>query len=546
MASRLLHLSRSSLTVALVVALAAFAACDPSGVQEQAVAPQPQYLQAPPQPEPPPALQGTVPGAPSENDDQAQPPTAAPSTMVGTGRTPLIVINLPSKDPLPPPPIAKPPQMVALPRLPSPAHYPKHSTPTNMPETEPCGMTWTGAEWVPTGCIEPPTVMGTQRTAQVVIPYDKMPTIGVPMPALVDHRVEGTEGVIRHQGGSQCTAFAFTEALDHDYARWTGQAGYFSTMQVWARYHKHDELNAATGNVGDFVANEADWPFVGATASTWTKCPDDPSKRKPGKACSIEPDPMKLVSLDSTPTAVITQIEVLPLTQLGALREKIASGNDVVVGIKLHSFQTAGDPGAKYVIGEPAEPSKKGFKHHEILLAGYAMTPNGNYYLMHNSWGVGWGDNGFAWIHEDVLRAYSFGGVFVIPELQPKQVADLRLRPDTGLTPMCPAGQAPDSISGVCVGKCTDGSPRHNNVCAPSANPCPAGMVNLIGACEMSAPKSAGKDRLTGVSWECGPGGCAYGIPGNSLGCRAAECQVSCPAPEFRLATAPSGLVCVD
>src|SRR5580658_4123739 len=114
MRHRLPKLSRSLLTHALFVAPIVAAACDPSGVQEQAVAPQPQYMPAPRQSAPPPVAQGTDPGAPSENDDQAQPPTAAPATMVGTGRTPLVVINLPSKDPLPPPPLARPPQMVTL------------------------------------------------------------------------------------------------------------------------------------------------------------------------------------------------------------------------------------------------------------------------------------------------------------------------------------------------------------------------------------------------------------------------------------------------
>ena len=65
-------------------------------------------------------------------------------------------------------------------------------------------------------------------------PEDKLPKI-------VDHRFEGTEGPVRKQGGPQCTAFAFTSALDHAYARWTGKPAEFSVMQVWARYRQLQE-----------------------------------------------------------------------------------------------------------------------------------------------------------------------------------------------------------------------------------------------------------------------------------------------------------------
>src|SRR5208283_5803748 len=104
------------------------------------------------------------------------------------------------------------------------------------------------------------------------------------------------------------------------------------------------------------------------------------------------------------------------------------------------------------------------------------------------------------------------------------------------------AGMVPDSISGLCAGICPDGSPRHNDVCAVPNGECPKGSVNVTGACLLAAPTYSGVDPRTRVSFQCGPAGCSYGIPANVLGCRAAECAVSCPAPAFRLATSPNGL----
>ncbi len=134
----------------------------------------------------------------------------------------------------------------------------------------------------------------------------------------------------------------------------------------------------------------------------------------------------------------------------------------------------------------------------------------------------------------------------MVPEVQPLEVAARRLRPDGGLNARCEAGSVRDSISGMCAGVCPDGSPRHNNVCADTASSCPAGTVNLTGACVMAAPRSTGTDPTSRVGWTCGPAGCSYDVPTGTLGCKEAACAVSCPAPAFRLATTPRGLACVE
>ena len=318
-------------------------------------------------------------------------------------------------------------------------------------------------------------------------------------------------------------------------------------MQVWARYHHTAEQDAAEGNVGDSLANENVWPLRREHRAVVEALSEGPDEAEGGAAVRAGARPGAAHGAGGRRHGGDhVQIELIGLGQLDVLREKLAAGRDVTVGVKLHSWATAGEPGAKYVIGEKDPTQIHGFKQHQVLLAGYAMTPNGYYYLVHNSWGPKWGDNGYAWMHEDVLKAQTFGKEMYVPDLQPKQVADLRLRAGTGLQPRCGAGMAPDSISAICAGKCPDGSPRHNNNMCAAPGQCPAGTVNLTGVCLMAAPRTAGTDPGSQVSWECADGGCAYVIPAGRLGCNAQQCEVSCPAPAFRLATTPKGLACVE
>ncbi len=457
-----------------------------------------------------------------------------------------VAINAPGPTPHAPPPVHQLPPLPTLPNLPAPARYPKLAQPPRGPNISDCGQVWSGSEWARVECADPNVGGQPMRSATVVVPYDKMRPPIEQLPWMVDHRAEGTEGPVRKQGGTQCTAFAFTSALDHAYARWTGTPGEFSVMQVWARYHRHEEHLAANNNVGDFIGNESDWPYDGKLAETWRVChPNDPRKPVPGVGCAVAPDEAKLREIDAKPVALITKIELLSTGDLAVLREKLAAGQDATVQVKLPSFAVAGDPGSKYIVGIPDNPPAKPRGAHQILLAGYAMTPNGTYYLVHNSWGPKWADGGYAWLHEDFLKAFWADKLMVVPYVEPVQAASARVDPRGGLSRACEGDSLPDSISGLCAGKCPDGSPRHNDVCA-NAGECPRGQVNLTGECLLAAPPGSGVDSQSGVSWACGAGGCTYWMPRGVLNCAEAQCSVSCPAPDFRLATTPRGFGCVD
>jgi hypothetical protein len=452
------------------------------------------------------------------------------------GQMGKLVINKPTPEPMAPPALRRPSRTPALPNFPERSKYPKAAEIPKGGDTEGCGEVWSGTEHVPVECVDPSLHDKHPRAAKVVVPYEKMKEPMEKLPKMVDHHFDGTEGPVRKQGGPQCTAFAFTTALDHAYAKWTGKPAELSVMQIWARYHRLEEKAAVDENVGDFVANESDWPYDAKVANSWDKC------HKKGGECGKPADEARLKELDKHKVAEITKVEIIPATKLEILREKLAGGADVTIGLRLPSFALAGEPGAKYIVGSQKGAAKIG---HETVLAGYAMTPHGTYYLIHNSWGNKWGDEGYAWIHEDLLKEYWLDSRIVIPDVQPMEVAELRHHAHNGLMAKCEKDKAPDSISGMCAGKCPDGSPRHNNICADEKKKeCPEGQINLSGECVLSAPKESGTEGK--VRWECAPGGCTYEMPKGEAECKEEECQVSCPAPDFRLATTKRGLACVE
>jgi hypothetical protein len=448
------------------------------------------------------------------------------------------VINKPTPEPLAAPALRHVPKIPTLPSFPERAKYPKANEPPKGGDAEGCGQVWSGNEWIPVECVDPDHHSKHNRAAKVVVPYDKMKQDKDKLPKMVDHHFDGTEGPVRKQGGPQCTAFAFTAGLDHAYARWTGHPGEFSVMQVWARYRRLEEKAATETNVGDFIANESDWPYDAKVANSWLKC----GHAKKGAECGKAPEESKLKELDEKKkVAEITQVEVVGATQFEVMKEKIAGGQDLVIGLKLPNFETAGEEHAKYIVGGKGK-AKEG---HEVLLAGYAETPHGTYFLIHNSWGPKWGDEGYAWIHEDLIKEFWLDNRIAIPDVEPGEILAIRGHRHREVVGKCEKEKLPDSISGQCASKCPDGGPRHNNVCPDEKkNECPMGHVNLTGECVLSAPKASGSEGK--VKWECARTGCTYEVPKGEFECKEKECQVSCPAPDFRLATTKKGLVCVE
>jgi hypothetical protein len=476
----------------------------------------------------------------------------------------VIACNKPTPDPPPQPAAVAPKDAVAAakkppalrtpltsaPPLPSLPALSAHEAPAAAPKVEagdtPCRAVWTGSNTAPLACAKALVFGATSGGgADLIVPRKLLARSADALPAIVDHRHDGTEGPVRDQSvAPACTAFATATALDHALLRWSSTLSPVSVMQIWSRYRSPQVETSLTSNVGQPFGAEKTWPFNANEAVSWVACTE---YAKPPKAgCGKPVNDASLAKTQASPVGALTQIEYLDPADTGALQAKLASGQDVIISMELPaSFVPTGKAGARYV---PHYTTSGGpDAGHALVVAGYVRLVHDTYYLLHNSWGAAWGDAGYAWMHEATYRLWVRQAVAVDAEPTEPLIDAGASRPrrTRGQT-TCDAGLVQDSIRGTCAPACPDGSPRHDGVCA-TAGQCPANYVNLTGACVLAAPTSKGSDPSTGVTWTCGPGGCSYELPrASDPTCTGSVCKASCPAPDFHVARMNNSIVCVE
>lgn len=366
-----------------------------------------------------------------------------------------------------------------------------------------------------------------------------------PLPTTVDHRQDGTEGPVRDQGEvGACTAFSFVSAVDHALSRASGIAVPSSVMHVWSRYHQPLIEAAASNNLNKNLTVESNWPFDEAAACAW-ECQDRGTNSSAcadvNVTCSA-PNPVQVSYADTKPNAKVVDITRLDISDFEGIKAVLAKGQDVWFGMHVDQTQFSQIPSRPDVV-LPDGDYRSGAGH-AMLLAGYTIQSTGTFYLIHNSWSKDWGDNGYAWIAQDTLQR-NIVSAYVVEAVPASATPAPSPTAPAPQQPACPNSLKPDTVNGNCVAPCSDGSPRHANMC-PIPNQCPTGYVNLSGACVFAAPSTSGQDPKTGIWYSCSSGGCAYVIPRGQAGCYLQFCGKSCPAPKYHLAVAQRGLSCVE
>jgi C1A family cysteine protease len=465
----------------------------------------------------------------------------------GEAPGPVVVNPTDRSPPKRPPPLRAPhPRAPALPDLPE---LSKQERPEEAPRDanlndEPCRAVWTGSAKASLSCAKALAFGDKEEAgARLLVPRKLLSRSPDKLPRVVDHRRDHTEGPIRNQGTvPACTAFAEAAALDHALSRWSGRPSDVSVMQIWSRYHSPSEESSLAANVTHPIGAEKEWPFDVAEANRWVPC-DMAPRSDHRKDCGKKVDEQKEKHVEEKAIGEFTEVEYLGKPDVTVLEAKIAAGQDIIVALEVpSSFVPKGKRGARYI---PNYGKSSGADSgHAFVLAGYANYPHGAYFLVHNSWGPKWGDDGYAWMHMATLSKWA--KQFVAIDAEPlEREAGKRPRRVRG-TASCANGLVPDSIGGKCSEACPDHSPRHDDVCAITGQ-CPKDYVNLTGECVLAAPERAGRDAETGIAWTCGPGGCSYTIPkASDPGCHGESCAMSCPAPDFHVAKIGKTLVCVE
>lgn len=89
-----------------------------------------------------------------------------------------------------------------------------------------------------------------------------------------------------------------------------------------------------------------------------------------------------------------------------AIKENLAQGAPVVIGMMVGESYMQNMLGKDVWIPDPGDAGMMGFGGHAQCVVGYDDTKYGGSFLIMNSWGPEWGNNGFAWVRYPDFKRY--------------------------------------------------------------------------------------------------------------------------------------------
>jgi hypothetical protein len=317
------------------------------------------------------------------------------------------------------------------------------------------------------------------------------------LPDSVDHRKDGTEGPIKDQGQvGSCTAFSLSSAMDNAILR-QNQNVATSSLHVWSHYGTPDMQAAGDGNVGKVIATWPQWPYDERAAcelDTTGDCgPYDGNPSVPGEDPSKDQAlQAKIKQADGEGAWYIKEYDDIG-TDPDAVASLLATGSDVWFAMQVGQqwFTPSGDEIQDWSGDDVAGG-------HAVLFAGYRHKNGKREFLVHNSWGESWGDHGYAYISEGMLKSFMMGAWKVVvsagkpsptpPQPNPPNPHILPIRPGPPPAPPNPNPNPPnpnpnpaptcqltdddcgetelvDSVTCQCAQMCPDDSRPANGQC---------------------------------------------------------------------------------
>ncbi|HVY46821.1 MAG TPA: C1 family peptidase [Minicystis sp.] len=337
-----------------------------------------------------------------------------------------------------------------------------------------------------------------------------------PLPASVDHRNDGSEGPVKNQRSvGACTAFSLSTAMDHAIRKLARQ-DVMSPLHVWSKYATPQMGAAGDGTVEKTITLENVWPYDPVEACKLSKNPLDHCgvayHVTPGTG-SLDPqvraDEARADAAGRYKLAAVERLDNPPNpNQIAAV---LAGGDDVWTSFNINTDAWEYQALHGGVIPDYTTSESTG---HAVVLAGYRTVNGKRQFLVHNSWGDRWGDHGYGWISEDMVRTQMRGAYKVrvvdaaMPKLPIPGGGGGKTAPNA-----CSSGQVPDAVTGRCAARCSSGSPPAAGVCLPTIPGLPhMGPTQSQGTQQQTKnPCSSGQapDLMTGA---CLPL-CATGTP---------------------------------
>ncbi len=323
----------------------------------------------------------------------------------------------------------------------------------------------------------PGTARGTAPAGATSAPAPASPGAQAPLPDLVDHRLNGTEGPVKDQGDvGACTAFALSSVIDNSLRRANLNVT-TSPEHVWGHYATPTMEDAASGNLNKGLTTFDALPYSGREACELTHDATDDCGQTygvlPNTAVVDLPLEQRLRIADQSNGHRAVGFEELDVSppNIDEIVATLASGADVWSAFNIDSSVWVNRQMQSFVIPDWSQPDGG----HAVALAGYRRVSGGLQFLVHNSWGASWGDGGYAWISQAMVQKWL--------QLAYKVRTDVDGASPPSTDEDCPGDQVIDTVTNQCVGVCPDQSRPANGQCpaGPAPAPQPLPLPSLVG-----------------------------------------------------------------
>lgn len=284
-------------------------------------------------------------------------------------------------------------------------------------------------------------------------------------PGTVDHRNDSFEGPIKSQGAvGSCTAFALSAVVDNAAIRAekmnaADPRAATSPNHVWSGYGIPNMGAAADSNIARPLATVATWAYDNKEACKLAN-PTDTYHEDCGDAYGVRAgswrsDSAVMGDYDRANAQGVYKIAAVEkmATRPPSMEEVVgalAGGADLWV-----AFLIDGSKWTNYAMKNGVIPDWDDYSGgHSVAISGYRDTPSGRQFLIHNSWGVSWGDHGYAWVSERMVQKWLYFAYKVKLSGGVKNPTDDDCAPD----------ELVDATTNECAVMCADDS-RPNNGC---------------------------------------------------------------------------------
>jgi hypothetical protein len=287
---------------------------------------------------------------------------------------------------------------------------------------------------------------------------------GEGLPTGVDHRTMGLEGPVKDQGlVGNCSAFSLSSVVDNAILR-MHKSDVISPLHLWSHYGNADMGAAGDSNLNRLIALNQTWPYTARQACELVRDPSDECGQLLGVTPNSAPNDAALQTqyhqAEQSGVYRITSIARVtskPSINVDAIVAILATGADVWGGFDVDVTSWKSTSQVNNVIRDWTSTNAG----HAVALAGFRQAPGGGgrQFLVHNSWGGRWGDHGFAWVNEAMVRQH-LQIAYKVTITDPR-VATTGAQTDDE----CASGALVDSSTGVCAAVCPGGGRRAGGQC---------------------------------------------------------------------------------